>query len=116
MVKNLPAMQETQVQSLGREDPWRREWQPTPVFLPEESPRQTSLTGCSQWGCKESDTTKQLSTAQYNTKSMKNSDHNSLPQTRSKNKQVKGEDVSGVTEIPAKTLSPGLEQNQKGYV
>ena len=72
--------------------------------------------GSSLWGCKESDTTKQLSTAQYNTKSMKNSDHNSLPQTRSKNKQVKGEDVSGVTEIPAKTLSPGLEQNQKGYV
>ena len=24
-------MQETQVRSLGREDPWRREWQPTPV-------------------------------------------------------------------------------------
>ena len=35
--KNLPAMQETQVQFLGQEDPWRREWQPTPVFLPEES-------------------------------------------------------------------------------
>jgi len=30
-------MQETQVQSLGWEDPWRRDWQPTPVFLPEES-------------------------------------------------------------------------------
>ena len=29
MVKNLPAMQETQVQSLGQEDPRRREWQPT---------------------------------------------------------------------------------------
>jgi len=82
-----------------------------------KNPRgQTSLTGCSQWGCKELDTTKQLSTAQYKTKSTKNSDHNSLPQTRSKNKQVKGEDVSGVTEIPAKTLSPGLEQNQKSYV
>ena len=26
MVKNLPAMWETQVQSLGWEDPWRREW------------------------------------------------------------------------------------------
>ena len=25
------------VQSLGREDPWRRAWQPIPVFLPEES-------------------------------------------------------------------------------
>ena len=29
MVKNLPAMQETQVQSPFQEDPWRREWQPT---------------------------------------------------------------------------------------
>ena len=38
MVKNLPAMWETQVPSLGREDPWRREWQPTPVFLPGEFP------------------------------------------------------------------------------
>ena len=37
-VKNLPAMWETQVQSLGWEDPWKREWQPTPVFLPGESP------------------------------------------------------------------------------
>ena len=33
MVKNLPTMQETQVQSRVREDPLEREWQPTPVFL-----------------------------------------------------------------------------------
>ena len=26
-----------QVQSLGWEDPWRRKWQPTPVFLSEKS-------------------------------------------------------------------------------
>ena len=36
MVKNLPAKQETQVPFLGGEDPWRREWQPIPVFLPGE--------------------------------------------------------------------------------
>ena len=36
-VKNLPAMQETQVQSLGQEDPLEKEWQPTPVFLPGKS-------------------------------------------------------------------------------
>ena len=35
-LKNLPAMQETLVQSLGQEDPWRREWLPTQVFLPRE--------------------------------------------------------------------------------
>ena len=34
MVKYLPAMRETQIQSLIWEDPWRREWLPTPVFWP----------------------------------------------------------------------------------
>ena len=29
--------QKKRVQFLGREDPWRRAWQPTPVFLPGES-------------------------------------------------------------------------------
>ena len=37
LVKNLPTVQETQVQFLGREDPQRRKWQPTPVFLPGKS-------------------------------------------------------------------------------
>ena len=31
-LKRLPGMQETWVGSLGREDPWRRKWQPTPVL------------------------------------------------------------------------------------
>ena len=46
VVNNLPAIQETQkmrVQSLGWEDPWRREGQPTPVFLPGKSCGQRSL-------------------------------------------------------------------------
>ena len=30
MVKNLPPMQEIGDQSLGQEDPWRKEWQLTP--------------------------------------------------------------------------------------
>ena len=38
MVKDLSAMQETWGPSLGWEDPWRREWRPTPVFTPGESP------------------------------------------------------------------------------
>ena len=37
--------------------PWRRAWQPTPVFLPGESLGQRSLEGYSPWGCKQSDTT-----------------------------------------------------------
>ena len=52
--------------------PWRRKWQPTPVFLPGEFDGQRSLVGYSPWdgerslvgyspwGHKESDTTEQL--------------------------------------------------------
>ena len=43
-----------------REVSWRREWLPTPVFLPEESHEQRSLAGYSPWGHKESDRTDQL--------------------------------------------------------
>ena len=59
-VKNLPAMKETWVRSLGWEDPRRRKWQPTPVFLPGEFYGQRSLAGYSPWGCKESDMTERL--------------------------------------------------------
>ena len=45
MVKNLPSMQETQVPSLGREDPLEKERQTTLVFLPGESHGQKSLEG-----------------------------------------------------------------------
>ena len=38
MVKNLLAMQETWVQFLGWEDPWRRKWQLAPIFLSGKSP------------------------------------------------------------------------------
>ena len=41
--------------------PWRRAWQPTPIFLPGESHGQRSLEGCSPRGHRESDTTEQLS-------------------------------------------------------
>ena len=41
---------------LGR-FPWRRAWQPSPIFLPGESHGQRSLAGYSPWGCKELDTT-----------------------------------------------------------
>ena len=37
--------------------PWRKTWQPTPVFLPGESLGQKSLVGYSSQGHKESDTT-----------------------------------------------------------
>ena len=50
MVKNLPAIWETQVQSLGWEDPLEKEWQPDPVFLPGEFQGQKSLMGYNPWG------------------------------------------------------------------
>ena len=50
MVKRLPAMQETRVQSLSWEDPWRRERLTTPVFCPGEFHGQRSLAGYSPWG------------------------------------------------------------------
>ena len=53
MVKNLPAIQETQVQSL-------REWQATPVFLPGEFQGQRSLVCYSPWCRKGSDMTDRL--------------------------------------------------------
>ena len=40
---------------------WRRKWQPTPVFLPGKFHGWWNLVGYSPWGCKESDTTEQLS-------------------------------------------------------
>ena len=52
MVKNPPAMQETQVDPWVRKIPWRRKWQPTPVFLPGESHGQRSLVGYSSRGHK----------------------------------------------------------------
>ena len=59
-VKNLPAIQETPVQSLGWQTPWRRGWQPTLVFLPGESPGQRSLVDYSPWYHKKLATTEQL--------------------------------------------------------
>ena len=60
MVKNPPANAGNvcSIPGSGR-FPWRRKWQPSPVFLPEESHRQRSLVGHSPQGCKESDTTKE---------------------------------------------------------
>ena len=40
--------------------PWRRAWQPTPVFLPGESHGQRNLVGYSLWGHKESGTIERL--------------------------------------------------------
>ena len=59
-VKNLPAVQETQVQSLGWEDPLEKGMATHPAFLLGEFHGQRSLVGFSPWGRQESDTTEQL--------------------------------------------------------
>ena len=52
LAKNLLAMQETRVRSLGQEDPLEKEMQSTPVFLPGKPHAQRSLGGYSPWGHK----------------------------------------------------------------
>ena len=46
-----------------RKIPWRREWQPTPVFLPGEFHGQRSLAGCNLLGHKDLDMTEWLTHA-----------------------------------------------------
>ena len=60
MVKNLPFNEGDKKHRFDPwvpKIPWRRKWQPTPVFLPGESHRRRSLEGYSSQGCKELDTT-----------------------------------------------------------
>ena len=53
-VKNPPVMQRPGFDPWVRNIPWRREWQPTTLFLPREFHGQRSLEGCS---CKQLDMT-----------------------------------------------------------
>ena len=59
--KNLPASTAAagrpEFDPWVRKIPWRRKWQPTPVFLPGESRGQRNLAGCILWGCSELDMT-----------------------------------------------------------
>jgi len=57
--------QETQVQSLSQEDPLEEEMATHPVFLPRKSHGQRSLAGYSPKGCKQSDSTEQLSMSSW---------------------------------------------------
>ena len=53
-------MQETGFDPWVGKIPWRRKWQPSPVFLPGKSHGQRSLAGYSPWSCKELDMTNKL--------------------------------------------------------
>ena len=58
--RRLPAMWETRFDPWVRKIPWRRKWQPPPVFLPGESHGGRSLVGYSPQERKQSDTTERL--------------------------------------------------------
>ena len=59
-VKNLPVLQETQVQSLGQEEHLEKGLATHSSILPGEFHGQRSLQGYGPWGCKQADTIEQL--------------------------------------------------------
>ena len=59
-VKNLPAMQETRVQSLDQEDPLEKEMAPHSSTLAWRIPWMENPGGLQSMGCKELDTTERL--------------------------------------------------------
>ena len=60
MVKRLPTMRETGFNPWVGKIPWRRKWQPTPVFMPVKLHGLRRLVGYSPWCHKESDMTELL--------------------------------------------------------
>ena len=56
-MKNLPAVQETRVQSLGQEDPLEKGMATHSSILPWRTHEQRNLTSYSPWGRKELDKT-----------------------------------------------------------
>jgi len=61
MVKNPPKMQETQVRSLGQDDPLEKEKATLSSIIALRIPwTERSLVGCSPWGFQESDMTEWL--------------------------------------------------------
>ena len=52
-IKNLPAKQDIQVQSLGQEDPLEKGMATDSSILAWEIPWTEELAGSSPWGCKE---------------------------------------------------------------
>ena len=59
-----------------RKIPWRREWQPTPIFFPGEFHGQRSLVGYSPRGHRELDMTERLTLSLLKPQSSKSSNSN----------------------------------------
>ena len=73
LIKNMPAMRETWVRSLGWKDPLENERLPTPVFWPGEFHELHS-----PWCCKESDTTEQLSLSHFHLRTLQIYSHRKM--------------------------------------
>ena len=75
-LKGFPGGSDGKESACNAEDPgsvpgsgrflWRREWQPTPIFLPREYHGQRSLVSYSPWGRIESDVTEQRTLTHLN--------------------------------------------------
>ena len=60
MVRSPPAIRRPGFDPCVEKNLWRKEWLPTPLFLPGKFHRQRSLVGYSPWDHKELDMTEQL--------------------------------------------------------
>ena len=90
--------------------PWSRKWQPTPVFLPGKSYGQRSLVDCSAWGCKESDTTEQLSMLTYTWTGERGGEEAGLHRSWSAEQSQRRLPLSPLGS-PGATLSPNLQNS-----
>ena len=72
VVKNLPVIRETHIQSLGQKDPLEKEMATHSIFLPGEFHGQRSLVDYSPWSCKESHLTERLNTFAFGGPVVKN--------------------------------------------
>ena len=89
--------------------PWRKKWQPTPVFLPGKSHEQKSSEDYSPWGCKESD----MTGAQHNTSLIQSFAEINLQATAPLKQSYDqcGESIVAATgsyEAPVEALNQGL--------
>ena len=63
--------------------PWKKKWQSTTMFLPEESYGQRSLVDYSPWGLRESDTTEHMCTHTHtHTHTMENNQISIVQETK----------------------------------
>ena len=82
-----------------RKTSWRREWQPTPVLLPQQFRGQRSLAGYSPWDRKESDMTERLTfshTFHYAGTGHGGVRHLSLGQSRSTHRNCKSTQICAI--------------------